>query len=759
MGTSCGGCSIVWFRRDLRVEDNPALTAGVRSGAVVAVFIWAPEEEGNYYPGRVSRWWLKQSLAHLDSSLRSLGTSLITKRSTDSISSLLDVVKSTSATQLFFNHLYDAVSLVRDHRAKELLSAQGIAVRSFNADLLYEPWEVNDVHGQPFSTFASFWNRCLSMPYDPAAPLLPPKRIISGDVSSCSSDTLIFEDESEKASNALLARAWSPGWSNGDKALTAFINGPLLEYSVNSRKADSATTSLLSPYLHFGELSVRNVFHLVRIKQVAWANEGNTAGEESVNLFLKSIGLREYSRYLSFNHPYSHERPLLAHLKFFPWVVNEGYFKAWRQGRTGYPLVDAGMRELWATGWLHDRIRVVVSSFFVKVLQLPWRWGMKYFWDTLLDADLESDALGWQYISGTLPDGRELDRIDNPQFEGYKFDPNGEYVRRWLPELARLPTEWIHHPWDAPLSVLQAAGVELGSNYPLPIVEIAAAKAKLQEALSEMWQREAASRAAIENGTEEGLGDSSETSVITFPQEIQMEVDHDPREPVRANNMNNATAAVRRHEDQMVPSMTASSLRVEEEEEATSDRLASAGDSRPEVPSTINIAQENRRDVMNQGAVQMTVNNTPQFSAVERDVGMRDATYLPAESSSSSSSRRDRDGGVVPVWSPAVSSHSEQFAGDETGLGSSSYLQRHPQSHQMMNWRQLSQTGRFACLKKDDDVELRICFFLPLLEAEELLEVALFAVIHNLVEFGRAVELNSTYDSKTFIIGIFKEFL
>ncbi|KAG1342362.1 Cryptochrome-1 [Cocos nucifera] len=407
--------SIVWFRRDLRVEDNPALAAGVRLGEVVAVFIWSPEEEGPYYPGRVSRWWLSQSLLHLHSSLRNLGTSLITKRSFDTASTLLEIVHSTGATNLFFNHLYDPLSLVRDHHLKELLIARGITVRSFNADLLYEPWEVHDENGRPFTTFAPFWNKCLSMPYDPAAPLLPPKRITSGDVSMCPSDNLVFEDESEKGSNALLARAWSPGWRNADKSLSAFINGPLIEYSVNRKKADGASTSLLSPYLHFGELSVRKVFHLVRMKQLVWINEGNKAGEESCNLFLRSIGLREYSRYLSFNHPCSHERPPLAHLRFFPWVTNECYFKAWRQGRTGYPLVDAGMRELWATGWLHDRIRVVVSSFFVKVLQLPWRWGMKYFWDTLLDADLESDALGWQYISGTLPDGRELDRIDNPQ--------------------------------------------------------------------------------------------------------------------------------------------------------------------------------------------------------------------------------------------------------------------------------------------------------------------------------------------------------
>ncbi|KAK4434202.1 Cryptochrome-1 [Sesamum alatum] len=684
MGMSGSGCSIVWFRRDLRVEDNPALAAGVRSGAVVALFVWAPEEEGHYYPGRVSRWWLKQSLAHLDSSLRSLGTSLITKRSSDSVSCLLQVIKSTGATQLFFNHLYDPISLVRDHRAKEVLTAEGVAVRSFNADLLYEPWEVHDEEGRPFTTFTGFWEKCLSMPYDPEAPLLPPKRIIPGDVSRCPADTLVFEDDSEKGSNALLARAWSPGWSNADKALTTFLNGPLIEYSKNRRKADSATTSFLSPHLHFGEISVRKVFHLVRIKQVLWANEGNVAGEESVNLFLKSIGLREYSRYMSFNHPYSHERPLLGHLKYFPWVVDEGYFKAWRQGRTGYPLVDAGMRELWATGWLHDRIRVVVSSFFVKVLQLPWRWGMKYFWDTLLDADLESDALGWQYISGTLPDGREFDRIDNPQFEGYKFDPNGEYVRRWLPELARLPTEWIHHPWNAPESVLQAAGIELGSNYPLPIVEIAAAKARLQEALSQMWQHEAASRAAIENGMEEGLGDSSESTPIAFPSDTHMEMDN---EPIRNNPTN---PIIRHYEDQMVPSMTSSFLRVEDEETSI-DLRNSVDDSRAEVPSNINVTEEPRREAHGHAIMQAdrTIDAYPHthFSRARRN--SEDST-----AESSSGSRRERDGGVVPVWSPSSSSYSDQFPGEDNGIGtSSSYLQRHPQSHQLLNWRRLSQTG------------------------------------------------------------------
>ncbi|PKA56750.1 Cryptochrome-1 [Apostasia shenzhenica] len=669
-----GNTSVVWFRRDLRVEDNPALAAGVRAGDVVAVFVWAPAEEGHYYPGRVSRWWLSESLRHLDSSLRSLGASLITKRSVDTASTLVDIVNSTGATNLFFNHLYDPLSLVRDHRIKELLTARGINVRSFNADLLYEPWEVTDKNGCSFSTFEPFWNKCLSMPYDPAAPLLPPKRITAGDVSMFPSDTLVFENESEKGSNALLARAWSPGWRNADKALSVFINGPFIEYSVNRKKADGATTSLLSPHLHFGEISVRKVFHQVRIKQLVWANEGNKAGEESVNLFLKSICLREYSRYLSFNHPCSHERPLLSHLKYFPWVLDEGYFKAWRQGRTGYPLVDAGMRELWATGWLHDRIRVVVSSFFVKVLQLPWRWGMKYFWDTLLDADLESDALGWQYISGTLPDGREFDRIDNPQFEGYKFDPNGEYVRRWLPELARLPTEWIHHPWDAPESVIQAAGIELGSNYPLPIIEISAAKARLQEALTEMWQIEAASRAALENGTEEGLGDSSELPAVNFPQEMQIELDHE-----QDTGTTHLQSTSRRLLDQMVPSITSSFLRIEEEEVSV-DNGNIEEESRAEVPMTnVNFVSQNHGAPDQHGAQVLRIDANP------LQLGPTRVHHMEHFSEESSSSCSGRDGGLVPVWSPSTSNRSE-----ETSIRTSGYLQRHAQPHQMMNWRQLS---------------------------------------------------------------------
>ncbi|XP_024518385.1 cryptochrome-1 [Selaginella moellendorffii] len=486
-------CTIlVWFRRDLRLDDNPALAAAVaRKGSIVVpVFVWCPEEEGQFQPGRVSRWWLKQSLIQLSSSLERLGAPLLVRRTAGTLDALLQIAHDTGASQVFYNHLYDPVSLIRDHRVKQGLADHGISVKTFRGDLLYEPWEIYDDQGQVFTTFQAFWSKSLSM-RDPEAPLLPPRQLLSLPgylCQSCSIDQLGLENEAEKSSNALLARSWTPGWCAGDKAFTDFLSGPILQYSIRRKQIDSVTTSQLSPHLHFGEISIRKIFYSIRMQQF---RSKEAVDVESMNMFLRALGLREYSRYLSFNFPFTHKRSLLANLKHFPWRADEGYFKSWRQGRTGYPLVDAGMRQLWATGWLHCKIRVVVSSFLVKFLQVPWTWGMKYFWETLLDADVENDVLGWQYISGGLPDGHELDRWENPQEEGYKLDPKGEYVRKWLPELSRVPIDWIHHPWDAPSTILRAAGVELGSNYPRPIVEVAAAYYRQQQALDEMWKKSA----------------------------------------------------------------------------------------------------------------------------------------------------------------------------------------------------------------------------------------------------------------------------
>ncbi|KAG6515720.1 hypothetical protein ZIOFF_026149 [Zingiber officinale] len=509
--------TVVWFRRDLRIEDNPALAAAAKDGSVFPVFVWCPSEEGQFYPGRVSRWWLKQSLMHLEQTLRSLGAPPVFMRADSTLAALLHCIDSVGATRLVYNHLYvfllypDPISVVRDHKIKSQLVSLGISVESFNGDLLYEPWEVYDEGGHAFTTFDAFWEKCMSTPIELTLPLPPwkldpPPGLES--VQSCSIEELGLEKETEKLSNALLSRGWSPGWSNADKVLSEFINGHLVDYSENRMKVEDTTTSLLSPYIHFGELSVRKIYQNVRIKQLQWAKDGECKKEESMKLFLRSIGLREYSRYLCFNFPFTHEQSLLANLKHYPWRTDQGQFKCWRQGRTGYPLVDAGMRELWATGWLHNRTRVIVASFLVKILLLPWTWGMKYFWDTLLDADLESDILGWQYVSGSLPDGHELKRMDSPEVQGQKYDPNGEYIRNWIPELARMPTEWIHRPWDAPMTVLKSAGIELGSNYPRPIVDIDTAREQLDDAVNMMWEVDRAAKVAQLSSSDEVVADN-----------------------------------------------------------------------------------------------------------------------------------------------------------------------------------------------------------------------------------------------------------
>ncbi|KAF7079426.1 hypothetical protein CFC21_083658 [Triticum aestivum] len=496
--------TVVWFRRDLRIDDNPALAAAARDGAVLPVFIWCPAEEGRFYPGRCSRWWLKESLAHLARSLEALGCPLVLIRAQSTLAALLQCVDSIGATRVVYNHLYDPISLVRDDKIKNELLGLGISMQSFNGDLLYEPWQVYDENGLAFTTFNMYWEKCMKLHIEISSSLAPWRLVpVSGIENICSSsidDLGLESSKDEESSNALLSRAWSPGWRNAEKTLEDFVSHGLLDYSKDGMKVAGTTTSLLSPYLHYGEVSVRKVYQLVRMQQIKWENEGKSGAGESVNLFLLSIGLREYSRYLCFNFPFTHERSLLGNLKHYPWRADEDRFKSWRQGMTGYPLVDAGMRELWATGWTHNRIRVIVSSFAVKFLLIPWTWGMKYFWDVLLDADIESDILGWQYITGCLPDGHELGRLDNPEVQGQKYDPDGEYVRTWIPELARMPGEWIHHPWDAPSSILEVAGVELGFNYPMPIVELHTARECLDDAISTMWQLDTAEKLAELDG-------------------------------------------------------------------------------------------------------------------------------------------------------------------------------------------------------------------------------------------------------------------
>uniref|UniRef100_A0A061S2Y5 Cryptochrome 1 n=1 Tax=Tetraselmis sp. GSL018 TaxID=582737 RepID=A0A061S2Y5_9CHLO len=475
--------SILWFRRDLRVDDNPALIAAIKSSSrVIPVYIFAPEEEGQFQPGRSSRWWLQHSLEALSQDLQMLGSRLILRRGTESVQELQNIIQETGATALFYNHLYDPISLVRDNEVKAELLTNRIQCYSFNSEVLYEPWEVTDKNGGAFTTFAEFWDRVTHMPYPPQPLLSVPPCLptVPLDLRSAPMEEMGLMSEEEEMSSEHLKFKWTVGSMGAMEKFDSFLGSKMKQFDRDRAKTDRESTSKLSPHIHFGEISVRRMHYMV--KQLEWKWAASKEGGTSCADFLRQMGYREYGRYLSFHFPFTHERSLLEHLRACPWNFDQSLFKAWRQGTTGYPLVDAGMLELWSTGWLHNRLRVVCASFLVKNLLLPWQWGLKHFWDNLLDADVESDALGFQYVSGCLLDAHPFSYMHNLEIEARRFDPSGNYVRRWLPVLSRLPSKYIHCPSEAPPALLQDAGVELGTNYPYPIVSIEKSRRQVQYA-------------------------------------------------------------------------------------------------------------------------------------------------------------------------------------------------------------------------------------------------------------------------------------
>lgn len=489
-----------WVRRDLRVADNPALAAALQSASrVIPVFVWAPEEEGQFQPGRASRWWLRTSLGCMSDELARLGSRLVCYSSADTLGALTHVLRATGATALFINRLYDPITMVRDTELLARLTSMGIGCYVFNSDLLYEPWEVLDPSAKPYGAFEAFWQRVMHMPHPPLPPIPAPVALpaVPPEAGGLPLDDLGLLSPEEALTNQQLEFTWKPGSAGAHKMFAKFVSKRLRAFAHDRAKTDRASTSRLSPHIHFGEISVRFIYYVARQKESEW----HAAGERltSCSDFLKQMGYREYSRYLSWHFPFTHERSLLEHVRACPYRMDQNLFKAWRQGNTGYPLVDAAMRELWSSGWMHNRVRVTAASFLVKHLLLPWQWGLKHFWDSLVDADLECDALGWQYCAGCLADAHPFDYMMDHSKESKRFDPDGQYVRRWLPVLARLPRQYIHEPWTAPQQVLDEAGVELGVNYPFPVIELYesrrlldAAKDVVDAALNTIHKTEAA---------------------------------------------------------------------------------------------------------------------------------------------------------------------------------------------------------------------------------------------------------------------------
>jgi deoxyribodipyrimidine photo-lyase len=476
--------SLVWFRLDLRLEDNPALNAArERGGPVIPVFVHAPDEDGDWPPGGASRWWLHQSLVSLTGRLEKAGSRLILRRG-PSLEALRTLARETGAQAVFWNRRYEPAAIDRDRRLKETLRAEGLATGSTNSALLFEPWNVTNKKGGPFQVFTPFWRHCLSLE-EPAQPLAGPRLCPAPDQwpQGESLESFALEPRPNWADG--IRSAWQPGEPGALANLRRFCERAFADYSNQRNRPDLEGTSRLSPHLHFGEIGPRQIWHA--LKTFA-KTQGIATRDWRQSQFLAEIGWREFAHHLLYHFPHTPAEPLRPEFARFPWRGHPGWLQAWQRGRTGYPIVDAGMRELWTTGWMHNRVRMIVASFLVKDLLIDWREGARWFWDTLVDADLASNTLGWQWTSGCGADAAPFFRIFNPAIQGQKFDLNGEYVRRWVPELRRLPAERIHQPRATPQENLQLAGCEPDPSYPAPLVSHAIAREVALEALARIKQ-------------------------------------------------------------------------------------------------------------------------------------------------------------------------------------------------------------------------------------------------------------------------------
>jgi deoxyribodipyrimidine photo-lyase len=463
---------ILWFRQDLRLADNPALAAAAAAGTPVLPVYILDTAATPWQPGGASRWWLHHSLAALRDELRRrYGSDLLLLRG-DPATLLLRLAHETGARMAVWNRCYEPAAIARDTAIKAGLKAAGLEVQTFNSTLLFEPWTVQTQTKGWFRVFSPFWRACRAAPA-PDAPLPAAKALRRCATLPAGEqlDALALLPHTPDWAGGLRA-TWQPGEAGAAARLRDFLDAALGGYADGRDHPERAVTSRLSPHLHFGEIGPRQIWHAVTLR----AEQQDKAARHA-DKFLTELGWREFSYHLLYHFPDLPEQNFRTDFDAFPWDDDAALLRRWQRGRTGYPLVDAGMRELWHTGWMHNRVRMIAASFLVKHLRQHWRHGEAWFWDTLVDADLASNAASWQWVAGSGADAAPYFRIFNPVLQGEKFDPDGAYVRRWVPELAKLPAKYIHKPWQAPAAVLAAAGIALGRDYPRPLVDHDGARA------------------------------------------------------------------------------------------------------------------------------------------------------------------------------------------------------------------------------------------------------------------------------------------
>ncbi len=457
--------ALIWFRDDLRVDDNPALLAAAQSSAPVVAF-YCLDQKTNRPLGGASRWWLHHSLAALHEDLAGLGVQLVLRQG-DAQAALQTLADELKPSAVVWNRRYTKDGIAQDTSAKAWLKERDIDTRSFNSHLMFEPWTLQTGSGGPYRVFTPF-SRAARATGGPEKPFPAPKTIsgFNGDVESLALEDLNLLPTNPDWAGGL-RETWVPGRQGSRERLDAFIADKLSGYPDERNIPGKAATTMLSPHLRFGEISPRAVWHAAEIAD---------APRASIFKFHQELLWREFSYHLLYHYPDLRQENYAEKFNAFPWVntgsdVGAKHLKAWQQGQTGYPIVDAGMRELYHTGYMHNRVRMVVGSFLVKHLLIDWRHGENWFWDTLVDADPANNAASWQWVAGSGADAAPYFRVFNPILQGEKFDGDGAYTRRWVPEVAKLPKKYLHKPWEAPAHVLRDAARTLGKSYPKPIVD------------------------------------------------------------------------------------------------------------------------------------------------------------------------------------------------------------------------------------------------------------------------------------------------
>lgn len=472
--------AILWLRRDLRVADNPALQALLNDNHTPVPVYIHDEPDAEWPLGEASAWWLHHSLVALKQSLQHIGGELLILCG-DSQQQLSRIIRQTGAEAVYWNRCYEPAFVERDEAIKNELRQQGIDARSYNANLLREPWQHLKKDDTPYRVFTPFW-KALQKTGPSREIVTTPGRIPALSKSqqhrslSIESLGLLPAVNWDKA----FYKHWQPGEDGAWNALEHFCEDRLNNYKTERDIPEISGTSRLSAHLHFGEISPLQLWnHLLQLTASDTSPGALTAAEN----WLRQLGWREFSYHLLYHFPHTARKPLDKRFERFPWRTDYAEtLKRWQQGQTGIPIVDAGMRELWATGYMHNRVRMIAASLLTKNLSIPWQEGARWFWNTLVDADLANNSMGWQWTAGSGADAAPYFRVFNPVLQGEKFDKRGAYVRRWVPELANLDSKYIHQPWSADPGILAESGICLGREYPEPLVDLKTSRKQALEA-------------------------------------------------------------------------------------------------------------------------------------------------------------------------------------------------------------------------------------------------------------------------------------